>query len=604
MNTSSKTHSQIKINTHVCARKNSGQVIMGSLLMFLSISIVVLVGIATPVAVQVRSAADFLQSKQGYITADVLNEESLYRLNKGWTLPSTLVLSFNESTSTALITDVDGKKQIIATGVSGLFSRISKSVFTPQGTKSVNISYATQIGNGGLTMDGSPTITGNAISNGNITGSGVSTITGNALSSISTPESTDQSNGSGTPAVNLVFGNANATQDFAQSFTVSTTTSLSRVLLYMKKTGTPSNITVRVTADSSGNPAGTSLATATLNVTQIATSYSWVPVVFTSNTSLTPGTTYWLVLDVPSNSNTSNFTMGISNTDSYRSANSVKMGRYNVSSWTTSTSNYDAFFKLYLGGVSSISGVVVNGFASAYSVSNSTVSGALYCQSGSGNNKSCNTSSSTPVSISYPLADSNITDWKAEATAGGVRTGNVTINGVTATTTGPIKINGNLTISESGRLTMTGTIYVTGDVTINGAANLSVDSSYGAKTGVLIADGKINVTASGAVSGSGTAGSYVLFVTTSTCGGTATCSGGASAITVSGAAGAVVLFAPNGKVAFTGSASAKAVAGYAVSLSGATQVNYESGLSSLTFSSTQSSGTSSWVTDTWKEIFQ
>lgn len=215
--------------------KNSqnGQVIIGALLLFLTISITVLVGIATPVAIQVRTAADFLQSKQGYISADVLNEEALYRLNQGRTLPSTLVLSFNDATSTALITDVGGAKQVIATGISGAFTRLSKSIFS-QG-EGISINYGLQVGDGGLTMSGSPTITGNVISNGNISGSGVSTITGSAIASTASVQTTDQSNGSGVPAVNTTFGNANATQDFAQSFTVSTTTPVARVMLYIKK---------------------------------------------------------------------------------------------------------------------------------------------------------------------------------------------------------------------------------------------------------------------------------------------------------------------------------------------------------------------------------
>lgn len=593
-----------------------GQVIIGSLLLFLTISIIVLVGIATPVAIQVRSAADFLQSKQGYISADVLNEESLYRLNKGWTLPSQLVLSINESTSTALITDVNGEKQVIATGISGLFTRISKSVFTPQSQKSIFINYALQVGNGGLTMSGSPTVTGNAFVNGNISGSGVSTITGNAYAAATTPENTDQSNGAGTPAVNLSFGTANASQDFAQGFTVSTSTSLSRVLLYMKKSGTPANATVRIIEKTSTNNdvSGNVKATATLNSTQVTTSYAWVPVVFASNTSLNPGTTYWIAVDVPSNSPTNYYVIGVSNTNSYGAANSVLLGRYGVNnSWTVSGTNYDAFFQVFLGGVSSISGVVVQGDASAYSVSNTTVSGSLYCQSGTGNNKSCNTSSSTPNAITYPFSDANINDWKADAAAGGTRNGDWTISGGSdsSTTTGSIKINGNLSISGSAKLTIKGTLYVTGDITVSGAGILALDSSYGSKSGVIVADGKVNVSSSpqsgSAIQGSGTTGSYPILVTTSGCGGTTSCSG-ANAMTISGAAQAVVILVPNGKADLSGSTSVNGVVAYSLNLSGGnpkggTRIQYDPGIANVLTTSVSSSATS-WVTDTWKEIFQ
>lgn len=588
------------MKTHNKINSEGGQVIMGALLLFLTISITVLVGIATPVAIQVRTAADFLQSKQGYISADVLNEEALYRLNQGRTLPSSLVLSFNDATSTALITDVGGAKQVLATGVSGAFTRLSRSVFT-QG-ENLAIAYGAQVGDGGLTMSGSPTVVGNVISNGNITGSGVSTITGSASASTASVQTTDQQNGTGIPSVNTIFGNANASQDFAQSFTVSTTTAVARIMVYVRKTGAPANATVRITANSGGNPTGTTLMSGTLNASQVTASYGWVPVIFTSNTSLVPGTTYWFVLDVASNSTTNTYTIGVSNTNSY-TAGAIKLGRYNVAnSWTAAAANNDAFFQLYLGGVSTISGVVVNGSASAYIVNSSTVSGTLFCQGGTGNNKACNAASSTPTQTPFPFSNSDIDGWKAEAIAGGTHSGNLTLNTIMATSTGPLRINGNLTITDAARMTLGGTLYVTGNLSVQGDTDLVLNSSVGSKSVVVVVDGTVNIGNAANVNGNGTAGSYMVVLTTSQCEGLSTC-GGTSAMTISGAAGAVVLLAPNGQVLFNGSASAKAVVAYKMSLTGATTLNYESGLSTISFDGT-SGGGSSWITDTWKEIYQ
>ena len=596
-----KMHSKINQKRNSSVIKNEqGMVIMGALLLFLTISITVLVGIATPVAIQVRTAADFLQSKQGYISADVLNEEALYRLNQGRTLPSSLVLSFNDATSTALITDVGGAKQVLATGVSGAFTRLSRSIFT-QGEK-LAIAYGAQVGDGGLTMSGSPTIVGNVISNGNITGSGVSTINGSASASTASVQTTDQQNGSGVPNVDTIFGNANASQDFAQSFTVSTTTAVARIMVYVRKNGSPANATVRITTNSGGNPTNTTLMSGTLNASQVTTTYGWVPVIFTSNTSLTPGTTYWFVVDVASNSSTNRYTMGVSNTNSY-TAGSIKLGRYNVSnSWTAASANNDAFFQLYLGGVSTISGVVVNGSASAYTVNNSTVSGTLSCQGGTGNNKACNSASSTPTTLPFPFSNSDIQGWKDEATAGGTYTGNLVLDNIDATSTNALKINGNLTITDAARMTLGGTLYVTGNLSVQGDTDLVLNSSVGSKSVVVVVDGTVNIGNAANVSGNGTAGSYMVIVTTSQCGGLTAC-GGTSAMTISGAAGAVVLLAPNGQVLFNGSASAKAVAAYRMSLTGATTLNYESGLSAISFDGS-SGGGSSWITDTWKEIYQ
>lgn len=594
-----KTFIEKRINSDI--KSEGGMVIMGALLLFLTISITVLVGIATPVAIQVRTASDFLQSKQGYISADVLNEEALYRLNQGRTLPSSLVLSFNDATSTALITDVGGVKQVLATGVSGAFTRLSRSVFT-QG-ENLSIAYGAQVGDGGLTMSGSPTVVGSVISNGNITGSGVSTITGSASASTASVQTTDQQNGSGVPNVDTVFGNANASQDFAQSFTVSTTTAVARIMVYVKKNGSPANATVRITTSSSDKPTGTTLMSGTLNASQVTTAYGWVPVIFSSNTSLTPGTTYWFVVDVASNSSTNRYTMGVSNTNSY-TAGSVKLGRYNVSnSWTAASANNDAFFQLYLGGVSTISGVVVNGSASAYTVNNSTVSGTLYCQGGTGNNKACNSASSTPTTLPFPFSTSDIQGWKDEATAGGTYSGNLTLDNIDATSTSALKINGNLTITDAARMTISGTLYVTGNLSVQGDTDLILNSSVGSGSLVVVVDGTANIGNAANVSGSGTAGSYMVIVSTSNCGGSSSCSG-TPAVRLSGAAGAVVLLAPNGQVTFDGSASAKAVAAYKMSLTGATTLNYESGLSSIDFGGTGGGGGSTWITDTWKEIYQ
>jgi len=580
-------------------QKNGGQVIMGALLLFLTISITVLVGIATPVAIQVRTAADFLQSKQGYVSADVLNEEALYRLNKGRALPSSIVLSFNDSTSTALITDVNGSKQIIATGISGAFTRLSKSVFS-QG-EGLSIPYALQAGTGGIALSGSATINGNVISNGPITGSGVPRINGFAYAAKQNEQVPVFINSSASITATS-FGTVNASQDIAQSFTLSTSTPLTKIMIYIKKVGSPADAHVRIVNNSSGSPAGSSglIVSSTLNSTQVTGQYGWVPITIPT-ANLLPGNTYWLILDRPQNSAQNYYVLGTTNGNTY-TGGLMKQGRYNVSnSWSAVNSNLDFSFELYHGGNSSIAGAIVSGNASAYSVTYASVSGTLYCQYGNGNNKQCNTASSTPASLAYPFSETNIVNWKAEATAGGVYTGNLTLNNIAATTTGPLKIVGNLTITDAARMNIRGNIYVTGNVTLAGDTDLVIDSSVGNKSAVIVADGNIVVGNSANVSGNGNSASYLVMLSTNTCGGLTSC-GSTSAITASGAAGAVVFMAPNGRITFDGSASAKGVVGYQVSLSGATVLNYESGLSSLSFDSV--GGGSSWITETWKEIYQ
>jgi hypothetical protein len=579
--------------------KQDGAAMMTLVLFFLSVSIVILVGITTPIANQIRNASDFLLSKQGYIAADTLNEEALYRLNSGRTLPAQLVLSFSGASSTAAITDVGGAKQVIAEGDAGVFSRVSKSIFS-QG-QGVSINYGLQVGNGGITMSGSSSIVGNVYSNGNITATGSCSITGSAVAAVATVPTADQENyTSGTPAVSTTFGTANASQDFAQSFVVSTSTAVAEVSLYIRKNGSPANTTVKIMNNNSGAPGSTVLASGTLSASSVSTSFGWVDVAFATNPSLSPGTTYWLVIDNGANSTSNYYIMGTTNTNSYTSG-LQRLGRVG-STWTTANVNFDAFFKLYVGGVSVISGVSVGGSGGdvrAFTVNNTTASGALYCQAGTGNNKACNTTQSTPSPLSFPVSDSNIQAWKTEATDLGVRSGSLTIGGSTATTSPGMKIVGDLTITNSGQLTLTGPLYVTGNLTISGSGKLRLATSYGASSEFIVVDGLVDIGASGAIQGSGNSASYVLIATTSQCGGLATCAN--PAVKVSGSAGAVVLVAPYGRVNFEGSAGAKAVVAYGMTLSGSTSLNYESGLADIDFSSGPSG---SWNVDTWREIIQ
>jgi hypothetical protein len=583
-------------------RKNqSGQVIITAVVFFLVISVTILVGIASPIALQVRNGADYLQTQQGYVAADSLTEEALYRLNEGRTLPASLVLSFSNSTSTALITDVGGAKQVIATGAAGTFSRVSKAVFSEE--QGISINYGLQVGNGGVSMSGSSGVTGNLYANGNISGSGSCYVTGSATAAVTTTQVSDQLNSaSGTPAINMVFGTTTASQDVAQSFQVSTTTSFAEVMVYIKKTGSPSNATVKVLTDNAGSPSNsTALTSGTLSASLVTTSYGWVTVAFATNPSFVPGTTYWLVIDNASNSTTNYYAWASTIGNAYTSGQ-LKRGQVG-STWTSPNTAYDAFFQIYLGGVSSISGISVGGSGGdvrAFSVTNTTASGNLYCQSGTGNNKVCNTSQPTSSSLTFPFSDANVQDWKDSAAALGTRNGDLTLGGSVSTTTNGMKINGNLTVGASARLILNGPLYVTGTVTVSGAGRIQLNSTLGASSSYIVSDGKMDISASGALQGSGNAASYLVLVTTSGCGGTTSCSGTA-AVTVSGDAGAVVLLAPNGRIDFTGSARAKGAVAYGMSLTGSTNLIYESGLTDINFTSGPSGA---WSVDTWKEIAQ
>lgn len=219
----------------------------------------------------------------------------------------------------------------------------------------------------------------------------------------------------------------------------------------------------------------------------------------------------------------------------------------------------------------------------AHTVRGASVSGTIYCQSGSSNNKSCNTSRGDPTPQAMPLTDAQIDEWKNDASAGGTISGNYNV-GWAGATLGPKVITGNLTVNGGGILTVTGTLYVQGNITVNGGGQVRLASSYGANSGAIVTDGTVSLTGGSNFAGSGTPGSYPFLITTSACPAAAGC-GTADAIHLSGGAGTVALIAQNGNVRINGGSALKQVTGKRVIMDGGATLHYDSGLISENFSS-------------------
>jgi hypothetical protein len=228
------------------------------------------------------------------------------------------------------------------------------------------------------------------------------------------------------------------------------------------------------------------------------------------------------------------------------------------------------------------------GSAHAHTVTGSTVSGTIYCQSGSGNNKSCNTSRPDPAPEPMPISDDTIAEWKSDAASGVPLSGSQTIS--VPTTLGPTKISGNLTINST--LTLADTIWVTGDVTIN--ATVKLDSSYGAQSGVIIADGVVTVTNGVVFQDSGTPGSYILLLSTSACDENTSASpcNSRNAMSVNNNSNIIIANAQNGTVNFSNNATVKEVVGKTIRLKNNVTIQYGSGLPNTAF---QSGSGGSWA---------
>lgn len=234
------------------------------------------------------------------------------------------------------------------------------------------------------------------------------------------------------------------------------------------------------------------------------------------------------------------------------------------------------------------------GNAHAHNIVGSTVTGTIYCQTGSGNNKPCDISQADPTSEDLPIAEASIEEWKTIATNGGITNGSVTVSSPVAI--GPRKIVGNLTVNDT--LTISGTIYVTGNIIINGTVKL--DPSYEEISGVIVSDGYIKVNNGVVFEDSGTPGSYILLLSNSTCDEDITVSPcfGNNAIEVSNNSDISIVNAQKGTIYFSNNASVKEAVGNKIELKNNVGISYGSGLINVDFTSGPSG---SWVVDAWIE---
>ena len=190
----------------------------------------------------------------------------------------------------------------------------------------------------------------------------------------------------------------------------------------------------------------------------------------------------------------------------------------------------------------------------------------------------------------FPIPESLIDSWKADAEAGGTLSG-FSVGNNSSETLGPKKISGNLTLGNSSTLTLTGTVLVTGTINFGNSPVLKLDASYGQLSGVLIVDGSVDLGNQAAVfEGSGEEGSYLMLLSTF---------GPGDAIKLGNKAEGTIFYAPHGVITAGNNLNLKEATGYGLKVGNDATITYESGLADLNFASGPSGG---WSIDSWKEV--
>lgn len=597
--------------------KSRGAAMLLVVLFFVGISVAILQMVTLVAISELRLYNGLSTSKFAYVAAEAGIEDIFYRNITERNVPASETLSLNGATTTVTIVNTSATEmEIYSTGVAG--QQVRKLYM--KAVKNVNASfpYGAQVGLGGITMinnawiDGIGLANGDVYSNGQIIGASGVYITGNAISaSLIVPDPTASST---VCAVDETVGRTNPNIDYAQSFTISTTTPLPllKVSLYVKRNSNPTGANIRIVADNAGAPGTTSLATQVFDNSIVATTYGWVDVIMSIPPMLNPATTYWIVLDATQN-NSKYWTWCRSNSDTYAGHSPYFKDNWSTAGAWTAVAG-DMTFKITLGGgVSHIKDVDVSGVGKADTIENSDIAGDGYYQSllsGSTVGGTSYPGSPTPPYVPLPLSSTTIAQWKAEATAGGTINGDCGVGGVAACNTfplamGPKKINGNLLINGNSDFVINGTLYVTGNVDLDNNSTVHCAFAYLGNSCVIIADGNITTLNGVDFDGSGMAGSFIMLLSTKQgCVGVAAagCTTNNSAISIQNNVDGALFYATDSLLDISNNTQATAVVGYKIQLQNNASINYNPTVASLTFTSSATTTTGSWNANLWNEF--
>ncbi|MDD5416004.1 MAG: hypothetical protein PHE48_03325 [Candidatus Daviesbacteria bacterium] len=487
--------------------------------------------------------------------------------------------------------------------------------------------YGVQVGEGGLTLGNSNIITGTIYSNGSVStvgGGNGNEITGDVWVAGGPQAIADrQTDCTGTNCTDFIFGTSvsgSSRLDVAQSFQPSVSNVLNKVSLKVKKIGNPSDVTVRIMADKSGQPDKNHiLATGTLYSNLVSTNYpidNWIDVTFDTLSNLTTGVTYWIMIDTSSNS--SNYWAWQNDlAKSYTCGNpDLCFGMWSSDwssgnpSWAAVSPGDDLSFKTFMGGAPTIvdggvgKGILVKkdaqgngGSVHANTIKNVDMQGDAYYQTIE-NSTAASLHPNSPDSPPkvFPISDANVLDWESQARDAGVTTGDIT---TCVNVLGPGKIVGNVTFDSHCAVTIKSPIWITGNLTFNTNNTLTLSSEYGLTSGVIVvgdgvSGGIVNLGSNNQLRGTGIGSSLLMILSNYD-----SRSDGVSAIVINNTGNSGVFYASKGIIEPGNRNTFKELTAWGIKLINNGILNYETGLSSTLFQSGPS-GTYSLVKGTYQ----
>lgn len=452
--------------------------------------------------------------------------------------------------------------------------------------------YGIQIGEGGMQIAKDSIINGSVYSNGNINMATDTKITGDVYVAGGTaPVANQGAECQDSNCTGFIFGknvSGNNQFDVAQSFKPTISNVLNKVGLKLKKTGTPSNLTVRILGNSAGGPNKNQvLASGTLSANLVTTTYpstdNFIEVAFSTPPNLISDTTYWIVLDGSENPN-NYWAWSQDLAQSYTRGTAMWSGNWNASNPVWNNISGDLGFEVFMGGVATYiqgnSGVIIQGNAHANTLRDLTIQGGAYYQTA----QNITAGQSYPGAVdppaqTLPISQVNIDDWKTQATSAGIFNGDIT--------TCPVdlpagKYIGSITFPEGCVVTTGSPLWVTGNLDLQIGVTIKLNQNFQASSGVFMVDNFITLDKDDKILGSGTDGSYLVLISNFN---SRDDPSSRNAITVAKEGNSGILYSNLGSISIAKENELTSVTGWKLNIDKELELSYDQGLAGTFFSS-------------------
>ncbi len=249
------------------------------------------------------------------------------------------------------------------------------------------------------------------------------------------------------------------------------------------------------------------------------------------------------------------------------------------------------------GSAGKIKSVYATSTAYAHTIETAKVGGDAYYTTITGSTVvgASHPNSTDRATTSFPITDDTIAEWEADAAASQTITTPCPYNLSGTVSIGPAKINCNVTTSNNTIVNLTGNLWIKGTFTPGNNTIFRVSPSLSGQTATLIIDdpadrsaaSKITISNNVAFQGHGTS-SYVMVIAMNN---SAETGGSVVAIDVANNdAGDYIAYAPHGLIDIKNNTHLVEATGYKINLANNVLIDYETGLSSLLFTSGPSAG--------------